>query len=56
MILTLLLGVMVFFGLKAYTQAKAYEKATTSLVSHMSAKKLEEFQPKELAETFSLGF
>ena len=55
-ILTLLLGLMVFFGSKAYTQAKAYEQATTSLVSHMSAKKLAEFQLKELAEAFSLGF
>jgi len=55
-ILALLLGVMVFFGSKAYTQAKAYEQATTSLVSHMSAKKLAEFQLKELAEAFSLGF
>lgn len=56
MILALLLTAMVFFGLKAYIQAKAYEEATTSLVSHMSAKKLAEFQLKELAETFSLGF
>lgn len=54
-ILTLLLGVMVFFGSKAYIQAKAYEQATVSLVSHMSAKKLAEFQLKELAEAFSLG-
>ena len=56
MIITLLLAAMIFFGFKAYTQAKAYEEATTSLVSHMSAKKLAEFQLKELAEAFSLGF
>jgi hypothetical protein len=55
-LLTLFLGVMVLSGSKAYIQAKAYEQATTSLVSHMSAKKLAEFQLKELAETFSLGF
>ncbi len=55
LLLLLLLG-MVFFGSKAYTEAKAYEQATTSLVSHMSAKKLAEFQLKELAEAFSLGF
>ena len=55
MTLTLLLAVMVFFGAKAYTQAKAYEQTTVSLVSHMSAEKLAEFQLKELAETFSLG-
>ncbi len=54
-ILTLFLGVMVFFGSKAYVQAKAYEQATSSLVSQMSAKKLAEFQLKELAEAFSLG-
>jgi uncharacterized paraquat-inducible protein A len=55
-ILTLLLVAMVFFGSKAYVQAKAYEQATFSLVSQMSAKKLAEFQLKELAEAFSLGF
>ncbi len=54
--LALLLTMMVFFGLKAYIQAKSYEEATTSLVSHMSAKKLAEFQLKELAEIFSFGF
>jgi len=53
--MTLILSAMIFFGFKAYTQAKAYEDATASLVSHMSAKKLAEFQLKELAETFSLG-
>ena len=37
-------------------QAKAYEKTTSSLVSQMSVEKLAEFQLKELAETFSLGF
>ncbi len=56
MILTFLLGMMVFFGSKAYTQAKAYEQATALLVSHMSAEKLAEFQLKELAEALSLGF
>jgi hypothetical protein len=50
-----LLAVMLFFGQKAYTHAKAYEEVTASLVSHMSAKKLAEFQLKELAEVFSLG-
>ena len=47
---------MVFFGSKAYTKAKSYEQATALLVTHMSAKKLAEFQLKEFAETFSLGF
>ncbi len=55
-LLAFILAVMVLFGSKAYTQAKAYEEATLSLVSHMSAKKLAEFQLKEIAETLSLGF
>ncbi len=54
-LLILILSTMVFFGYSAYTQAKAYEKATSALVSQMSAKKLAEFQLQELAETFSLG-
>ena len=55
-LLTLMLVTMVFLGYSAYTQAKAYEKTTSALVSQMSAEKLAEFQLKELAETFSLGF
>ena len=55
-LLTLFLTSMVFFGVKAYTEAKAYENTTFDLVSQMSAEKLAEFQLKELAETFSLGF
>jgi hypothetical protein len=54
-LLILILSTMVFFGYNAYTQAKAYEKTTATLVSQMSAKKLAEFQLQELAETFSLG-
>ena len=53
--LGLLLSNMAFFAVKAYDQAKAYEEATTSLVTFMSAKELAEFQVKELAELFSLG-
>jgi len=55
-ILILLLSMMIFLGSKAYTYAKAYEESTVSLVNQMSAKKLAEFQLKELAETFSLGY
>ena len=55
-LLTLFLLAMVFFGSKSYTHAKTYEQATASLVSHMSAEKLAEFQLKELAEALSLGF
>ena len=47
---------MIFFGNRAYSHAKSYEKITASLVEQMSAKKLAEFQLKEIAETFSLGF
>jgi len=54
-VLGLFLAGMLFFGSKAYNEAKAYEKITASLVTQMSAKKLAEFQMKELAETFSLG-
>jgi len=54
-LLTLILATMVFLGYNAYTQAKAYEKTTSAMVSQMSAKNLAEFQLKELAETFSLG-
>ncbi|BAF71028.1 paraquat-inducible protein A [Sulfurovum sp. NBC37-1] len=56
MILTVLLVTMVFFGVKAYKEAKAYETATASLIDEMSAEKLAKFQLKELAETVSLGF
>lgn len=54
-LLSLMLLSMVFLGNRAYHNAKAYEETTSSLVSQMSAKKLAEFQLKELAETFSLG-
>ncbi|AKF25738.1 paraquat-inducible protein a [Sulfurovum lithotrophicum] len=56
MIITVLLSVMVFFGSKAYSEAKAYETTTLSLIDEMSAEKLAKFQLKELAETVSLGF
>jgi hypothetical protein len=56
MLLTMILFAMVFFGNRAYFQATHYEKSTASLVEQMSAKKLAEFQLKEIAETFSLGF
>jgi len=55
-LLTLILATMVFLGYNAYTQAKAYEKSTSAMVSQMNAKNLAEFQLKELAETFSFGF
>ncbi len=51
-----LLATMVFFGFKAYGEAKAYEMTTRTLIDEMSAEKLAKFQLKELAETVSLGF
>ena len=54
-LLSAVLASMLFFSIKAYTEAKAYEAATATLVSNMDAKKLAEFQLKELAETFSFG-
>ena len=35
--LTAILGCMVFFGAKAYTQAILYEEASTELVSYQDA-------------------
>ncbi len=55
-LLTLMLAAMVFLGDNAYIKAKEYEKTTSLMVSQMSVKNLAEFQIKELAETFSLGF
>jgi hypothetical protein len=55
-VISLLLSVMLFFGTKAYSEAKAYEKTTHSLIAEMSAEKLAKFQLKELAATVSLGF
>jgi uncharacterized paraquat-inducible protein A len=54
-LLVMLLIAMVFFGNKAYVDAKNYEKITVALVAQMSAKNLAAFQLKELAETFSFG-
>jgi len=55
-VLTLLLGIMVYFGVQAYKEAKLYEKSTTELVSHKSAQEQAEYKLKELAEELLLGF
>ena len=55
-ILGIMLLSMVFFGNRAYREAKSYETITSTLVAQMSAKKLATFQLKELAETFSFGY
>jgi len=54
--MALLLSAMLFFGTKAYSEAKAYEETTRSLIAEMSAEKLAKYQLKELAATVSLGF
>ena len=54
--IVLLLSGMLLLGIKAYSEAKAYEETTHTLIEEMSAEKLAAFQLKELAETVSLGF
>ena len=46
---------MIFFGQRAYIDAKAYERVTATLVEQMGAKELATYQLRELAETFSMG-
>jgi len=54
-IITLLLAGMFFWAAKAYTETKAYERATYLLITEMSVEKLAKFQMEELAETVSFG-
>jgi hypothetical protein len=51
----LLLAGMLFFGERAYGEARAYEKQTAALVSQMEAKALATYRAKEWAEKLSLG-
>ena len=53
--MTLLLAGVFLFGLRAYGEAKAYERETAALVKEMSPKALAEFQAKEWAQTLSFG-
>lgn len=55
MLLTLLLVAMVFTATKAHKEAKAYERATATLVNSMTAKKLATSKLKSFAQTLSLG-
>ena len=54
MIVLLLAGIL-FFGMRAYEEAKAYEERTVTLVSKMDAQSLAEYQAMEWAEKLSLG-
>ena len=52
---SLLVGAMLFFSLRAYGEAKAYEDATVKIVEQMNPKSLAELQLKEWAQTLSFG-
>ena len=52
---TVLLGGMVFFGLRSFGEAKQYESATLAQVKMMSAKALATLQARSLMETLSFG-
>jgi len=54
--MSLMLAGIFFFGIRAYGEAKAYEKETAALVSQMDAKSLAEYKAKEWAERLSFGF
>jgi hypothetical protein len=49
--LTVILGCMVFFGVKAYNQAILYEKATTELVSYQDAGQQASLQLEKFAKS-----
>jgi len=51
----LLAGCMLFFSLRAYGEAKAYEDATVKIVKEMNPKSLAELQLREWAQKLSFG-
>ena len=55
MLVSVLLAGVFIFGLRAYGEAKAYERTTAALVAQMTPKALAEFQAKEWAQILSLG-
>lgn len=55
-LLTLVLGLMVYSGTKAYSQAVLHEEATAELVSHMGVKEKAKFQLSELVSKILGGF
>ena len=52
---SILLAGVLFFGLRAYGGAKAYERTTAALVAQMQPAELAVFQAKEWAEILSFG-
>lgn len=54
--LTVILGWMVFFGVKAYTQAVLYEEMTTELVTYQGAEQQAVLQLEKLAKSLLGGF
>ena len=54
-LLSLLMGVMLFFSLRAYGEAKAYEDATVKIVEKMNPESLAKLQLKEWVQTLSFG-
>ena len=54
--LTVILGWMVFFGVKAYHQAILYEEATTELVTYQGAEQQAVLQLEKLAKSLLGGF
>ena len=53
--LTVILGWMVFFGVKAYNQAILYEETTTELVSYQGAEVQAVLQLEKLAKSLLGG-
>jgi len=54
-IVSLFLAIVFFFGLRAYGEAVAYERATAKLAEKTTPELLAEFQAKEWMEKLSLG-
>lgn len=56
LLLSLLVIIMGYFGLQAYSQAKKYEQSTQTLVMDKEISAQAEYQAKSWAEQFSLGY
>lgn len=56
LLLSLLVIIMGYFGLQAYSQAKKYEQSTQTLVMDKDISAQAEYQAKMWAEKFSLGY